>query len=68
MSKLKTFKFNFSQWAPRPSTRLGTVLGPLARFSARRSDFPYPSHCMLADRVLRTHKAKLVGTNAGVEL
>ena len=39
----------------------------LARFSARRSDFPYLSHCMLANRVLRTHKAKLVGMNAGVE-
>ena len=53
-------------WAPRPSTRLSTVLGPLALFSARRSDFPYLSHCMLADGVLRTHKAKLVGINAGV--
>ena len=41
-------------------------LGPVAHISARRSDFPYLFHCMLADRVLRTHKAKLVGINAGV--
>ena len=47
-------------------TRPGTVLAPVARFSARRCDFPYLSHCMLADRVLRTHQAKLVGINAGV--
>ena len=39
---------------------------PLAHISARRCDFPYLSHCMLADRVLRTHQAKLVGINAGV--
>ena len=45
---------------------LGHGACPLALFSARRSDFPYLSHCMLADRVLRTHKAKLVGINAGV--
>ena len=64
--EIESLKFNFSQWAPRPGTRLGTVLGHLARFSARRSDFPYLSHCMLADRVLRTHQAKLVGINAGV--
>ena len=39
---------------------------PLGAVSARRSDFPYLFHCMLADRVLRTLKAKLVGINAGV--
>ena len=53
-------------WVPCLSTRLSTVPAHLARFSARRCDFPYLSHCMLADRVLRTHQAKLVGINADV--
>ena len=42
------------------------MLALVARFSARRCDFPYLSHCMLADGVLRTHQAKLVGINADV--
>ena len=37
----------------------GALFGPEMRF-------PYLSHCMLADGVLRTHRAKLVGINAGV--
>ena len=63
-------EFQLAGTVPEHTNKHGasTVLGRGERFSGLSSDFPYLIPCMLAGTVLRTHKAKLVGLNASVEL